>query len=81
MGYGIRINSVHPGYVETDMVRDVFARREDPTAARAQAMAMQPIGRMADPAEIANAVLFLASDESSFCVGSQLFVDGGYTAQ
>jgi len=81
MGYGIRINSVHPGYVETDMVRDVFARREDPAAARAQAMAMQPIGRMADPAEIANAVLFLASDESSFCVGSQLFVDGGYTAQ
>ena len=80
-GYAIRINSVHPGYILTDMVQNVFNKQSDPDAVRDQVMAAQPIGRMGRPMEIADAVLFLASDESSFMIGSQLVVDGGYTAQ
>ncbi len=79
--YNIRINAVLPGYVETDMVREVMSRQPDPEAAMNSVMNVQPTGRMGLPEEIANTVLFLASDESSFMVGSQLVVDGGYTAQ
>ncbi len=79
--YNIRINAVLPGYVATEMVRQVISRQPDPEAAMSNVMNVQPIGRMGLPEEIANTVLFLASDEASFMVGSQLVVDGGYTAQ
>ena len=79
--YNIRINAVLPGYVATEMVRQVISQQPDPEAAMSNVMNVQPIGRMGLPEEIANTVLFLASDEASFMVGSQLVVDGGYTAQ
>lgn len=74
---GIRVNSVHPGVVDTTHDRGM-----SPThMARLQrAIARQPIQRMARAEEIANAVLFFASDESSYCTGSQLPVDGGHLA-
>jgi 3alpha(or 20beta)-hydroxysteroid dehydrogenase len=74
---GIRVNSVHPGIVDTTHDRSMspahMARLE-------KAIARQPIKRMARAEEIANAVLFFASDESSYCTGSQLLVDGGHLA-
>jgi NAD(P)-dependent dehydrogenase (short-subunit alcohol dehydrogenase family) len=74
---GIRINAVCPGGTRTAMLEEWF---KDPEVARA-AVAGTPIGRMADPSEIARTVLFLASDESSFMVGHALVADGGLTAQ
>jgi cyclopentanol dehydrogenase len=72
---GIRCNSVHPGPVETEMGYAAV-----PEAVRAERFGRIPLGRFADPAEIANAVLFLASDEASFMTGSEMIVDGGSTA-
>ena len=74
---GIRVNSVHPGMVDCTHERGMH-----PAAmARIQkAVERQPIKRMAKVEEIANAVLFFASDESSYCTGSELLVDGGHLA-
>jgi NAD(P)-dependent dehydrogenase (short-subunit alcohol dehydrogenase family) len=74
---GIRINAVCPGGTLTAMLEEWFRHPEVERAA----IAGTPIGRMADPAEIARAVLFLASPESSFMVGHALVADGGLTAQ
>ena len=74
---GIRVNSVHPGITETELVRglsEAQMKRLD------TAIAHQPIKRMARPEEVANAVLFFASDESSYCTGASLLVDGGHLA-
>ncbi|MEO5587151.1 MAG: glucose 1-dehydrogenase [Novosphingobium sp.] len=73
----IRVNSVHPGIIATPMVNGTPAR----SMARLEAaIARQPIKRMGRPEEIADAVLFFASDESSFCTGASLVVDGGHIA-
>jgi NAD(P)-dependent dehydrogenase (short-subunit alcohol dehydrogenase family) len=74
---GIRINAVCPGGTHTAMLAEWF---KDPEVERT-AKAATPIGRMADPAEIARTVLFLSCEESSFMVGHALVVDGGLTAQ
>jgi NAD(P)-dependent dehydrogenase (short-subunit alcohol dehydrogenase family) len=74
---GIRINAVCPGGTRTAMLAEWF---KDPEVERT-ANAATPIGRMADPAEIARTVLFLASEEASFMVGHALLADGGLTAQ
>lgn len=74
---GIRINAICPGGTRTAMLEEWFKHPEVERAA----LAGTPIGRMADPAEIARAVLFLGSDESSFMVGHALVADGGLTAQ
>jgi len=74
---GIRINAICPGGTRTAMLNEWF---KDPEVERA-ALAGTPIGRMADPAEIARAVLFLASEDASFMVGHALVADGGLTAQ
>ena len=76
-GEGIRANSVHPGPVVTAMTE---RRREDPEA-YALMRSRIPLGRFAEPIEIANAVLYLASEESSYITGSELVVDGGWVAQ
>lgn len=73
----IRVNSVHPGIIETPMV----ARNTGKSMQRLRnAIARQPIPRMGRPEEIANAALFFASDESSYCTGASLVVDGGHIA-
>ena len=74
---GIRCNSVHPGFIETAMTE---LRLSQP-GAREQAEAETPIRRIGTVDDIANGVLFLASDESSFMTGSELVLDGGWTAQ
>lgn len=71
----VRVNSVAPGYVATPMVRELVAQgRVDPEAVSRRT----PFGRMAEPAEVASAVLFLASDEASFITGETIMVDGGW---
>jgi NAD(P)-dependent dehydrogenase (short-subunit alcohol dehydrogenase family) len=75
---GIRINAVLPAVIETDMYRR-FAG-EDPDR-RAALATLHPIGRIGTPQEIADAVLWLSSDKSSFVTGHSLLVDGGFTAQ
>ena len=74
---GIRVNSVHPGPIVTDMTR---AGRNDPERL-ATMLARIPMGRYGEPEEVAHAVLYLASDESAFVTGSEVVVDGGWTAQ
>ncbi|MCW2643258.1 MAG: family oxidoreductase [Dactylosporangium sp.] len=74
---GIRSNVIAPGYVRTPMVEEYLGVFEDETA-RYQ---VNPMGRAAEPAEIANGCLFFASDESSYCSGSLLVMDGGLSAK
>jgi 3(or 17)beta-hydroxysteroid dehydrogenase len=79
-GLGIRVNSVHPSFAETPMVLEGIARAKDPGRVRAGLERAAPMGRMGK-AEVANTILFLASDESSFTTGGEFMVDGGLTAQ
>jgi NAD(P)-dependent dehydrogenase (short-subunit alcohol dehydrogenase family) len=81
-GYNIRINSVCPGFAETQMVSGALAtlKPEDAQVFAEKTLARIPMGRFGKPSEIAAAVLFLASDESSYITGSDLVVDGGMTA-
>ncbi len=74
---GIRVNSISPGPVDTPML---WRDRKDTPGVRQSLSARQPLRRIAEPEEIARAVLFLVSEESSFCTGSNLVVDGGFTA-
>jgi len=80
-GYGIRVNSVHPSFAETPMVLEGIARAKDPERVRAGLMRAAPMRRMGTADEVANMILFLASDESSFTTGAEFMVDGGLTAQ
>lgn len=80
-GYGIRINSIHPGYTDTKLVRDALATLGPAAAELTEAVVKAiPLGRLATPEEIAAPILFLASDDASYMVGSELIVDGGYVA-
>lgn len=77
---GIRVNSVHPGYIETPMVANALHQAENGNEMRDVLISRHALGRMGVPKEIANGIVFLASDESSFMTGSELVIDGGYTA-
>lgn len=81
-GYGIRINCICPGFIDTEMVRGAVGGLGAEAAGQFQQalMARVPMGRLGQPREIANAVLFAASDEASFMTGADLVVDGGHTA-
>jgi len=71
---GIRFNSVAPGYVATPLLKTLPPEVTGPMVGK------MPIGRLAEPAEIANVIAFIASDEASFVTGATINVDGGYTA-
>lgn len=77
---GIRVNSVHPGYIETPMVINAIHNSENANEMRDQIISRHAMGRLGVPREIADGIVFLASDESSFMTGSELVIDGGYTA-
>ena len=77
---GIRVNSVHPGFIETPMVTTALQQAENGNEMRDQLISAHALGRFGIPREIADAILFLASDESSFMTGAELVIDGGYTA-
>jgi len=77
LGNGVRANSIHPGHIATPLSAGVHA---DPAIA-ARLLADIPVGRVGTPEEIADAILFLASDASKYMTGAELVVDGGSTAQ
>ena len=80
-GYGIRVNSIHPGYIWTPMVEEALGSQGDVETGRKALDALHPLGHLGEPDDIAWGVVFLASEESKFMTGSELVIDGGYTAQ
>jgi NAD(P)-dependent dehydrogenase (short-subunit alcohol dehydrogenase family) len=77
----IRVNSVHPGFIWTPLVEEhLKTTGQDPEVARQATADLHPVGHMGEPDDIAWGVVFLASDESKFMTGSELVIDGGYTA-
>lgn len=74
---GVRVNALCPGPVNTPLLKELFAKDAERAARR---LVHVPMGRFAEPEEMANAVLFLASDESSFITASTFLVDGGISA-
>lgn len=79
--YGIRCNSVHPTFVDTPMYRSILALGRDQEKMERALVAQVPLGRIAQPREVADAIVYLLSDESAFVTGSELVIDGGLTAQ
>ena len=73
---GIRVNAVCPGFVRTPLTESLTSNNET----YSKLLDLHPLGRIAEPEEIASAILFLASDDASFVTGANLLVDGGYTA-
>ena len=78
--YAIRVNSIHPGWTRTPMSAAALDNLAGDGAVN-KAIELTPLGRIAEPRDIAYGVLYLASDESSFMTGAELVIDGGYTAQ
>ena len=78
---GVRFNCVCPGVIETPMMERWTQLMPDQQAAKEMLRGVMPIGRMGEPEEVAAAILFFASDDSSLCQGSILSVDGGFVAQ
>jgi 3(or 17)beta-hydroxysteroid dehydrogenase len=79
-GYNIRCNSVHPSFADTPMLQGMVNAARNPEKLASSFAAAAPLGRIAQPIEIARTILFLASDESSFTTGAEFVVDGGLTA-
>ena len=75
---GVRVNSIHPAYIDTQMA-DYGAEVQG--ASKEELDAMHPIGHMGEPDDVAYAVVYLASEESKFVTGTELVLDGGFTAQ
>ena len=78
IGSGIRINAVNPGPIETAITQSVFQVVPE---MQEQILTTTPIGRMGEPREVAEAVVWLCSEASSYVVGHTLLVDGGFVAQ
>lgn len=77
----IRVNSVHPGFIWTPMVENHLKQQGDVEALRQELDRLNPIGHIGEPDDIAYGILYLASDESKFVTGSELVIDGGFTAR
>ncbi len=75
--WGVRVNAVLPGWTRTRLVEEWFRMQPDPVAAERSVLAAHPLGRIATPAEVANLVVFVASDEASAVTGASLSVDCG----
>jgi NAD(P)-dependent dehydrogenase (short-subunit alcohol dehydrogenase family) len=80
-GDRIRVNSVHPGFIWTPMVEGYVQDIGDEAAARVSLDALHPLGHIGEPDDIAWACVYLASNEAKFVTGTELVVDGGYTAR
>lgn len=81
-GYRIRVNSVHPGYVLTTMVQEYIDQApEGAEVARKTLETRHPLGTLGSPEDVAYGILYLASDESKFVTGTELIIDGGFSAQ
>jgi NAD(P)-dependent dehydrogenase (short-subunit alcohol dehydrogenase family) len=76
----IRVNCVCPAVVETEMVADVINKAPNPELVRKTRVGLHPLGRFGQPEDVAECVVYLASDESSWVTGAAFPVDGGYTA-
>jgi NAD(P)-dependent dehydrogenase (short-subunit alcohol dehydrogenase family) len=79
-GAGVRANCVCPGFVETPMLERFLDAQPDPAAARAGATGIHPLGRLGAPRDVADAFVYLASDEAAWVTGTALVVDGGLTS-
>jgi NAD(P)-dependent dehydrogenase (short-subunit alcohol dehydrogenase family) len=79
-GPDLRCNAIAPGWILTAMADDAFAVAKDPAAAKKDALARHPAGRMGKPEDIANLAVWLASDEAAFATGHVYTLDGGMTA-
>ncbi len=77
---GIRANCVCPGFTETPLLEGFMTAQDDPEATRQAAIALHPIGRLGSVADVAEAYVYLSSDEASFVTGVAVSVDGGLTA-
>ncbi len=77
----IRVNSIHPGFIWTPMVEAHLAGQGDVDAGRQAVDALHPLGHIGEPDDIAWGAVYLASDEAKFVTGSELVIDGGYTAR
>jgi NAD(P)-dependent dehydrogenase (short-subunit alcohol dehydrogenase family) len=77
----IRANSIHPGFIWTPMVQKHLTGLGDLSAGRKIVDALHPLGHMGEPDDIAWAAVYLASEEAKFVTGTELVVDGGYTAR
>jgi NAD(P)-dependent dehydrogenase (short-subunit alcohol dehydrogenase family) len=77
----IRVNSIHPGFIWTPMVEGHLASQGDVEEGRKAVGALHPLGHMGVPDDIAWGAVYLASDEAGFVTGSELVIDGGYTAR
>jgi NAD(P)-dependent dehydrogenase (short-subunit alcohol dehydrogenase family) len=78
---GVRVNAVAPGLTETPLIRAWIDEQPDPVAFRSALVESVPLGRLARPEDVAQAILYLASDESAHVTGASIPVDGGYTAR
>ncbi len=76
---GIRANAICPGTIESPSLQDRMRALGDYDTARASFLARQPMGRLGTPEEVANLVVFLASDDASLITGTAIAVDGGWT--
>ena len=77
----IRVNSIHPGFIWTPMVQKHLSSMGDVEAGRKATDALHPLGHMGEPDDIAWGAVYLASDEAKFVTGTELVIDGGYTAR
>ncbi len=77
----VRCNSVHPAFLEGPMVNDILARTGRPDIARGHLTRDIPLGRLGEPAEVAEMCVYLLSDESAFVTGAEFTIDGGLTAR